>query len=258
VLDTFINNEMSAAILAHRTVLEDGERDYLAHAVTGNWSAIPATVAALKPADETNLRWAYDNRLSQGAGRDIYLKIKGTGKCHSCLQRNVEQLDHFLPKELYARFAISPLNLVPICEKCNHIKRTKVGGATSQWFLNPYFDDLGDSTWLVADVTENDVATLTYRVNPRPNWTSIFAARVLNHFDLLELAKLYALEAASSFSGLHEHFETTFNNGGDVALRQELQSMASSMSRRAERPWEVAAARAWAASTWFCNAGWVP
>jgi len=50
-------------------------------------------------------------------------------------------LDHFLPKDLYPHFCITPVNLFPMCDACQLAKGTKVGDAQSpRFFIHPYFD----------------------------------------------------------------------------------------------------------------------
>lgn len=50
-------------------------------------------------------------------------------------------LDHYLPKDLYFHFCITPVNLFPMCDACQLAKGTKVGDAHSaRFFIHPYFD----------------------------------------------------------------------------------------------------------------------
>ncbi|MFL9914805.1 hypothetical protein PQR75_05280 [Paraburkholderia fungorum] len=61
--------------------------------------------------------------------------------CPMCGSLHSGTLDHLLPKEDYAAFAVFSLNLVPAC-KCN-IRRGQVllGNAPDERILHPYFDD---------------------------------------------------------------------------------------------------------------------
>lgn len=50
-------------------------------------------------------------------------------------------LDHYLPKNLYPHFCVTPVNLFPMCDACQLAKGTKVGDAQSpRFFIHPYFD----------------------------------------------------------------------------------------------------------------------
>ena len=50
-------------------------------------------------------------------------------------------LDHFLPKDRYPHFGVTPINLFPMCDACQLAKGTKVGDVQSpRFFIHPYFD----------------------------------------------------------------------------------------------------------------------
>ena len=50
-------------------------------------------------------------------------------------------LDHYLPKNLYPHFCVTPVNLFPMCDACQLAKGVKVGDAqTPRFFIHPYFD----------------------------------------------------------------------------------------------------------------------
>jgi hypothetical protein len=51
-------------------------------------------------------------------------------------------LDHYLPKDLYPEFAITPINLFPMCDICQGAKLAKTLNINNErLFLQPYFDD---------------------------------------------------------------------------------------------------------------------
>lgn len=61
--------------------------------------------------------------------------------CPMCGSFHCGTLDHLLPKNGYAAFAVFSLNLVPAC-KCNSMrKETLTGGQPGERILHPYFDD---------------------------------------------------------------------------------------------------------------------
>ncbi|GAB2730598.1 hypothetical protein GCM10027195_42890 [Comamonas sediminis] len=50
-------------------------------------------------------------------------------------------LDHYLPKDVYPHFCVTPVNLFPMCDACQLAKGTKVGDARfPRFFIHPYFD----------------------------------------------------------------------------------------------------------------------
>jgi hypothetical protein len=54
-------------------------------------------------------------------------------------------LDHYLPKEFFPEFSVTPINLSPMCDICQGAKGIKtVNMANERLFLHPYFDDFTD------------------------------------------------------------------------------------------------------------------
>lgn len=45
--------------------------------------------------------------------------------CPMCGERPAIELDHYLPRAVFAEFSVLPLNLVPVCPQCNKTKRAK-------------------------------------------------------------------------------------------------------------------------------------
>lgn len=63
-------------------------------------------------------------------------------------------LDHYLPKESYPEFAVTPANLFPMCDICQGAKGAKTLGLDQKrLFVHPYFDEFLD-TQLVTLVIE--------------------------------------------------------------------------------------------------------
>jgi hypothetical protein len=51
-------------------------------------------------------------------------------------------LDHYLAKETFPEFSVTPINLFPMCDACQTEKGTKMmSAAHERMFLHPYFDD---------------------------------------------------------------------------------------------------------------------
>ncbi len=62
--------------------------------------------------------------------------------CPSCGEAGrPNTLDHYLPKQKYPHFAVTPANLFPMCDACQGGKLAKTGDAQSpRYFIHPYFD----------------------------------------------------------------------------------------------------------------------
>lgn len=63
--------------------------------------------------------------------------------CPSCGEEGTPNtLDHYLPKDAYPHFAITPANLTPMCDICQGIKGTRtLDGEGRRLYLHPYYDD---------------------------------------------------------------------------------------------------------------------
>ena len=48
-------------------------------------------------------------------------------------------LDHILPESIFSQYAITPVNLVRTCSRCNHQKLTNIGLDENNQVINPYF-----------------------------------------------------------------------------------------------------------------------
>lgn len=253
-----------AHVVAATSVLQAIEAEYataidttLAHSFATSGHGLSAELKA-------EVDWAYANRLlsKRSAARDYYndLRLRAPdGACPSCAVRDSAALDHYLPRESFPELAIQPTNLVPICTACNTIKKAHVATAPEDQFLHPYFDDLGSSRWLVADVVQCLPSTLIFRIERPAEWDDVLAARVAKHFERYELVELYAKKSGGFLANHRLAFETLFSSdpssGADLVQSEALR-LADSHEAAGLSPWKATALRAWSDSTWFCNGGW--
>lgn len=68
--------------------------------------------------------------------------------CPVCGTRFVETVDHYLPKSIYYTFSVTPINLVPMCFRCNKAKNEVDPFMTSNHIFHPYFDEIDDFKFL--------------------------------------------------------------------------------------------------------------
>lgn len=52
-----------------------------------------------------------------------------------------DTLDHVLPKRIFTQYTITPVNLVPLCSRCNRKKGEKCSLGNNQVIFHPYFHD---------------------------------------------------------------------------------------------------------------------
>lgn len=102
-----------------------------------------------------------------------------------------ETLDHYLPKGRYPQFAITPVNLTPMCDPCQRRKKEKTGNAVSpRFFIHPYFDAFSLPQILQLEVAA-PFATPTFSLTPHPDLTVEETALVTTHMRELQVARRY-------------------------------------------------------------------
>lgn len=72
-------------------------------------------------------------RSAQDVFHDMY--------CPFCGFHNPIEIDHYLPIAEFPEFSFIPINLIPICPKCNKAKSNSWIENDERLFLNKYFDD---------------------------------------------------------------------------------------------------------------------
>jgi hypothetical protein len=152
--------------------------------------------------ENAKLSTVYDRRMVPltGSGRAVYDEIKGAAaKCPYCSDGEVYELDHFLPKVALPEFNVLPINLIPICHPCNHIKLQRKPEGLRKYFLHPYFDQLPQRTqWLFADIKRSGKGpVLIYRVELDPDEHGNVAHRLKYHFRELELDRRFKEASAT-------------------------------------------------------------
>lgn len=206
--------------------------------------------------DRAELEKNYTQRMARkGApGRDDYDKLKTVpdfGRCPLCGHRDVETLDHQLPKMAYPLLAVLPINLVPACRSCNTIKGDTAPANEGEQTLHPYFDDIGKEQWLFARVLETAPAAVEFFVIPPASWNSVLATRVRGHFDTFGLAELYGSQAGREMSSLRY----VLKRKDPSVIGPYLQDEADGLSDEDPNLWRAAMYRALADSSWYVDGG---
>lgn len=71
------------------------------------------------------------------------------GTCAVC-DSHADTLDHVLPKTKYVQYTITPVNLVPLCSRCNRVKDAKLT-ENDRIIFHPYFHDYQQMEGLTID-----------------------------------------------------------------------------------------------------------
>ncbi|NUK69418.1 hypothetical protein [Streptomyces lunaelactis] len=148
---------------------------------------------------EQFVQWVYGNGMNTVAGAKIRGQLMAAPpdeRCPLCRQGTVYQLDHFMPKSLFPALCVDPLNLVPVCERCNLIKGNRRPDQLENTLLHPYLDRISHERWLDARTAhDGEMVRLEFCVTPPATWDATLAARVAHHFQLFELGQRYAIAA---------------------------------------------------------------
>lgn len=247
---TSISPQLSAAATAFATA-----------AANGTISDLPTmtnvgTVTGKELSDVYTHRFARKN----SRGRMVYdeiMSLATNDRCPMCGHRQVASLDHFLPKASYPALTVVPLNLVPACSDCNKWKLDQAPANADEVMVHPYFDDIEDEPWLVAEVVQTAPASVQFSVAPPAAWDPTLTARVHHQFDDLHLSTLYASQAAEELLNIRHSLENLFNAGGVGAVTAFLDDATQSRAQAHTNSWQTAMYTALSLSHWFCNGGFL-
>jgi 5-methylcytosine-specific restriction endonuclease McrA len=207
---------------------------------------------------ETEMRDLYDRRVQRkGApGRPHYDELISSAphnKCPYCGERRVGSIDHYLPKSTFSSLAVTPTNMVPSCNDCNHAKGSYQPSATRLPVLHPYFDNAEGFRWLHATVEPATTPAVKFEVRVATVIDQRMLNRIQMHFDLFRLAELYGSHAGQAVDELENRLAPVFNNGGANSTRAYLLEEAILQSSGQQNTWKRALYEALADSDWYCS-----
>lgn len=146
--------------------------------------------------------------------------------CLLCSMRQVDGLDHHLPRVRHPALSILPSNLVPACQQCNVTKGEDCEPDPGRQFVHPYFDRLPvDVPWLVCQpFDDNDIWSPMFTIDAAAIEGPETLARAQAQFIRLGLANDYHTEAVKHVSSLERSWSTTVVTDGRRALLRQLWS----------------------------------
>ncbi|GAB3411467.1 hypothetical protein GCM10027361_20990 [Erwinia aphidicola] len=204
----------------------------------------------------------YESSFSQSrvVRKKYYDKIKLYAKddiCPYCAQRNVSTLDHYLPKSLYPKLVVNPLNLIPCCMECNHIKREHYPINNEGQVINPYFDNFIEDVWLVAKLKKmrGKPPVIIFKVEPSDIILPHLSERIRWHFDKFKLADLYTSQSGRYLTGIAESLKREWEQGGEANIRRALEEHYITWSTINVNAWQSAMFAALRESSWFISSG---
>ncbi|MFF4105390.1 HNH endonuclease signature motif containing protein [Streptomyces sp. NPDC001903] len=178
------------------------------------------------------VEWAYGNGMKTVTGRkirDALMAAPRDERCPMCSTGIVRQLDHVVPKSLFPALCVDPLNLVPVCERCNLLKGNTQPRTVEKTLLHPYLDRISHDRWLGARaVHDHGMVRLEFFVTPPASWDTTLASRVRNHFDFFDLGTLYASEANRTITDMTYRLTLLRARGGAAVVQRYLGEEAES------------------------------
>lgn len=214
------------------------------------------TVAGTVSCDDMNC--LYTGGMVSGGGRAIYDKIMGlapNSRCPYCGHRLVRQLDHFLPKKKYPAFSVTPLNLIPSCSDCNKDKLADDASQLAHLPLHPYFDDIDQEEWLVANIAPGPMPVFLFDIDHGCGLSPIELTRLGVQFEGLDLGELYTTVSNEELSSIRLILRSLLHDVGPNGVEEYLHDHAVSNEAHQRNSWKTAMYRAAWQDAWFVNGG---
>lgn len=190
------------------------EQQYQALSLAGNLYAYPKvnpltnTTPVVGHLTKRKLVNLYENNLrdKDKPARDYYdaLLVSSGERCPFCGDiGQTKNLDHFLPKAHFPEFSVMPLNLVPSCRDCNMGEKGQAYATLEDdQAIHSYVDKdiFYQEQWIYAEYIDEDDGAVVYYVQCPAAWSQEEKNRAENHFNSLDLANRYSLEAGKHLS----------------------------------------------------------
>lgn len=252
--------DRAQALVDALPTIQQSEAEYLELGPTGQLYLIVPSEFVTPAIDARLMGIIYKSHFArQGSpSRPLYDQIKMApefGTCPLCGQRIVATVDHYLPQTRFPTLNLTPVNLIPACSDCNKRKLASAPTSAECQTLHPYFDDLSDERWLVAEIQPSAPPTVSFTIRPAGAWDAVLTARVRNHFQVMGLEELYIAQAASELADISYALEEIGAAGGAEGIRSHLSGQFRSRYARDPNSWRTALYEGLRDSDWFCAEG---
>ncbi|MFW3898890.1 HNH endonuclease [Pseudomonas bharatica] len=253
--------ERAQALMDALPTIQISEAEYLELGPAGQLYRITPSNSVTPSIDSALMGVIYKSHFArQGSpSRPLYDQIKMApefGICPLCGQRNVATVDHYLPQTRFPTLNLTPLNLVPACSDCNKKKLASVPMSAESQTFHPYFDELSNERWLIAEIHPSSPPSVSFGIRPAEAWDDVMTARMRHHFLVMDLEELYIAQAASEMADISYALEETGATTGLEGIRQHLDSQFRSRHARDPNSWKTALYEGLRDSDWFCAEGY--
>lgn len=101
--------------------------------------------------DKKSANHLYNDKIVSQRLGNLYdnILMEKTAFCPVC-GANGDTLDHVLPKNFFVQYTLTPINMVPMCGRCNRLKKDFYSNEADKEIFHPYFDDYSKLTGLCA------------------------------------------------------------------------------------------------------------
>lgn len=198
----------------------------------------------------------YEQKMAhpKGSARHIYLQLRDAAEeCPFCESADADTLDHYLDKAVYPALAISPVNLIPACLRCNKNKNDNLKSHHTEHPIHPYYDDLEAYRWLQAAIIEETPARAQYFVATDLKISPPLRRRIAQQFEILDLDIRFSARFDSLLRGRNKLMRDLFDNTNSAQLRQYILSVEESEREKKQNSWQAVAYAAMAMSDFFCS-----
>ena len=255
------DRELAARVTASVPALTFNSAAFRTTTGTHQQHTIKATTYPVPGLSGAEMHRLYRGQLAKAGrpGREVYSQIMAGarhGLCSYCQYGQAKTLDHFVPKTLVAALSIEPWNLVPCCHQCNHHLGNGYSTDAEHQLLHPYeMPDLG--RWLQAEVVHAFPVSVEFTAQPPAGTDPQLRARVVNQFNSLDLANLYAIVSAQEITGISRTLATYFASATTEQVSEYLQELADGALDENENSRRGVVLEALANDTWYCTNGFL-
>lgn len=180
-------------------------------------------------------------------------------RCPYCGYGSIDELDHFLQKDIYRAFSVFPLNLIPCCGPCNRMKPKLPSALAEQHQVHVYLEDVSQYDMLRADVAIAPASgglLINFRLQEPAHMPAELFSRVVHHMTTFKLRERFVKQTNMFLSGLETGMDLAFETSPLVLQAFLVKSAASITKRAGNNDWRSALLVGLAACPAFFGGGY--
>jgi len=153
--------------------------------------------------------------------------------CPYCGITKPNSHDHYLPKETFPEFSITPLNLVNCCTTCNSSKgELWLNESNQRYFIHYYSDTIPETQYLKVSLTSiGDAYAATYTLEQPNTVNNNDWELIVRHYTKLDLLQKYKDNTNDEIVEILDNCVAHIEDGGGSA-RSFLRRMANAEQNR--------------------------